>query len=139
MRGGGECGLSTVHPNNKIGIVTKIPSLTIRTGSGFITALNQTASTITPCLVADIGTVVKFFNEGFKVYKGLGSNDDDNHGTFLGIRLAIGGHFRSSYRVRHLFRIKIFRQNLLRSLSQIVNLTKQSYFKIQRKYLILSL
>jgi hypothetical protein len=27
----------------------------------------------------------------FRVYKGLGSNDDDNHGTFLGIRLAIGG------------------------------------------------
>jgi hypothetical protein len=91
LRGGGECSLSTLHPNNKTGITAKIQSLTIRTGSGFITALNQTSSTITPCLVADIGTVVKFFNEGFKVYKGLGSNDDDNNGTFLGIRLAIGG------------------------------------------------
>jgi hypothetical protein len=122
LRGDGECGLSTAHPNNKIGIVTKIPSLTIRTGSGFITALNQTPSTITPCLVADIGTVVKFFNEGFNVYKGLGSNDDDNHGTILGIRLAIGGHFRSSYRVRHLFRIKIliriFYDLYLKSLTQ---------------------
>jgi hypothetical protein len=34
--------------------------------------------------------VVKFFNEGFKGYKGLGSNDDTNHGTFLGIRTNIG-------------------------------------------------
>jgi hypothetical protein len=112
----------TLHPNNKTGIMDKIHSLTIRTGSGFITALNRTSSTIKPCLVADIGAVVKFFNEGFMVYKGLGSNDDDNHGTFLGIRLAIGGHFRSSYRVRHLFRIKIliriFYDLYLKSLTQ---------------------
>jgi hypothetical protein len=40
--------------------------------------------------------MVKFFNEGLKAYKGLGSNDEAIHGTFLGIRLVIGGHFRLS-------------------------------------------
>jgi hypothetical protein len=108
LRGGGECSLSTLQPNNKTGITAKIHNFRIRISSGFTTALNQALFTITLCLVADIGAVIKFFNEGFKVYKRLGSNDDDNHGTFLGIRLAIGGHFRSSYRVRHLFKIKIF-------------------------------
>jgi hypothetical protein len=72
-----------VHPNNKTGIAAKIPSFTLRIGFRFIPTLIHQLSTITPCLVADIGAVVKFFNEGFKIYNGLGNNDDTNHGTFL--------------------------------------------------------
>jgi hypothetical protein len=34
--------------------------------------------------------MVKFFNEGFKGYEGLGSNNDTYQGTFLGIRSIIG-------------------------------------------------